>query len=166
MVVSSGPHLILPSHKPGEHIEACAALAAPRPGKLASISQLRDLLTGAIGAVSTARGTIHGPESPWKVLDDLEHEFRNRLGLKFLVSDPVPRKRLGLVHCVDYRMSLELLLHSNIDLVVFDQPGSCTEDPHGPRAHSRTYFHPVDPNPDEGFLLRVMVLAPRARPAP
>ncbi|KAH9882573.1 hypothetical protein J1614_000809 [Plenodomus biglobosus] len=141
--------------QPGEHIEACAVLATPRQGKLASISQLRHLLTGAIGAVRAAKSTIQSAASSWKLLDDLESEFRNRLDLNFLVPDPVPRKRLGLVHCVDYRMSLELLLHLNIDLVVFDQPGSCMEDPHGPLAHLRVSFHPVDLNPDEGFVQRL-----------
>ncbi|KAF2623214.1 hypothetical protein BU25DRAFT_350366 [Macroventuria anomochaeta] len=145
--------------QPGERIEACAALAAPQSGNVALISQLHDLLTGAIGAVSTAQNTIPGPVSPWQVFDNLENELRNRLGLKFLVPDPVPRRRIGLVHCLDYRMSLELLLHLNIDLVVFDQPGTCMEDPYGPRAHLRVSFHPVDLNPDDGFVQRLYLAA-------
>lgn len=139
--------------RPGERIEA---FTAPRSGKVAVISQLYDLLTAAIGAV---RSTTPDPESPWKVLDSLEDEFQNRLALQFLMPKPVPRKRVGLVQCLDYRMSLELLLHLNIDLVVFDEPGTCMEDPDGPLAHLRVSFHPIDLNPDDGFVQRLYLAA-------
>ncbi|KAF2184924.1 hypothetical protein K469DRAFT_727079 [Zopfia rhizophila CBS 207.26] len=145
--------------RPGERIESFTTFTAPRSGKVALISQLYDLLTAAIGAVSAVRNTTPGPESPWQVLDSLEHEFQNRLGLQFLMPEPVPRKRVGLVQCLDYRMSLELLLHLNMDLVVFDEPGACMEDPGSPLAHLRVSFHPIDLNPDDGFVQRLYLAA-------
>lgn len=145
--------------QPGEHIEAFTAFTEPRSGKVALISQLYNLLTAAIGAVSAVRNTTLDSESPWQVLDSLENEFQNRLGLKFLMPEPVPRKRVGLVQCLNYPMSLELLLHLNIDLVVFDEPGTCMEDPNSPIAHLRVSFHPIDLNPDDGFVQRLYLAA-------
>ncbi|KAF2126170.1 glutathione synthetase ATP-binding domain-like protein [Dothidotthia symphoricarpi CBS 119687] len=141
--------------RPGERIEAFTASKTPRSGKAALISELYDQLTTAIGAVSAIKNTTPGLESPWQVLDSIEQEFQNRLGLQFLVPEPVLRKRIGLVQCLDYRMSLELLLHLNIDLVVFDEPGTCMEDSNGPLAHLRESFHPIDLNPDDGFVQRL-----------
>ncbi|KAI9039797.1 ATP-grasp domain-containing protein [Aspergillus affinis] len=104
--------------QPGEYLEA---FAAPTTGKGTVISELYGLLTATIGAV---RSTAPDSSSPWHILNSLEHELQNRLGIHFLMSEPVRRKRVGLVQCLDYRMSLELLQHLNIDLVVFDEPGT------------------------------------------
>lgn len=142
--------------RPGERIEASTE---PGSEEVASTSQLYDLLTAAIGAVSSSSSSTTGPGSAWEMLDTLEDEFKNRLGLQFLVPKPVPRKRVGIVQCLDYRMSLELLLHLNIDLVVFDEPGTCMEDPDGPRAHLRASFHPIDLSPDDGFVQRLYLAA-------
>ncbi|KAK1139076.1 hypothetical protein N8T08_001322 [Aspergillus melleus] len=75
------------------------------------------------------------------------------------MSEPVRRKRVGLVQCLDYRMSLELLQHLNIDLVVLDEPGTCMEDSNGPLAHFRVSFYPIDLNPDGGFVQRLYIAA-------
>jgi hypothetical protein len=145
--------------QPGERIEAFTAV---QDESAASLQQLYQILSQAIGAVHAVNPNV---VSPWKVLDDCEIEFRNRLGLQFLLPDPVPRKRVGLVQSLNertgfvqskyYRMSLELLPHLNIDLVVFDEPGTCMEDPNGPYAHLRESFHPVDLTPDDGFSERL-----------
>lgn len=138
--------------RPGEHIEAFTPPGSG-PGKAALITQLYALLTTAIGAVKST--TLDPTSSPWQTLDGLERELENRLGLTLLMSEPVPRKRVGLVQCLDYRMSLELLLHLNIDLVVFDEPGTCMENPDGALATMRASFHPIDLTPDDGFVQRL-----------
>lgn len=145
--------------QPGERIEAFSAI---QNGSVTSLQQLYQFFSQTIGAVHAVNPKI---SSPWKLLDDIEIEFRDRLGLQFLLPDPVPRKRIGLVQGLNYRpgivqskyyrMSLELLPHLNVDLVVFDEPGSCMEDPKGPYAHLRESFYAFDLTPDDGFVERL-----------
>ncbi|KAF4629850.1 hypothetical protein G7Y89_g8283 [Cudoniella acicularis] len=143
--------------QPGELVKNFS-LPAPRPNqdKGVSIPQLYSLLIAAIGGI---KSTISGSESPWEVLGSLENEFKNRLGLQFLLPEPIPRRRVGLVRCKDDRMSNELLLYLNIDLVIFDAPGHFMEDPHGHSAHLRASFHAIDLNPDDGFVQRLYLAA-------
>lgn len=138
---------------PGERVEA---FKAPSPGEKASLTQLSDLFTATIGAIKV---TVAETESPWQILSRVESEVHNRLGVQFLMDEPVPRKRVGIVQCLDYRMSLELLQHLNIDLVIFDEPGTCMENPEGPLACLRVSFHPIDLNPDDGFVQRLYLAA-------
>jgi biotin carboxylase len=145
--------------QPGERIEAFTAVQGEAT---ASLQQLYQFLSQAIGAVHAINPDV---VSPWKVLDDVEIEFRNRLGLQFLLPNPVPRKRIGLVQGLNYRpgivqskyyrMSLELLPHLNVDLVVFDEPGSCMENSNGPYSHLRESFYALDLTPDDGFVERL-----------
>ncbi|GMF74633.1 hypothetical protein BDV35DRAFT_357021 [Aspergillus flavus] len=139
--------------QPGEYVEA---FAAPTTGKVTLILELYDLLTTAIGAIES---TTPDSNSLRHILNSLEHEVQNRLCIHFLMSEPVQRKRVGLVQCLDYRMSLELLQHLNIDLVVFDEPGTCMEDSNGPLTHLRVSFHTIDLNPDDGFVQRLYIAA-------
>ena len=141
--------------KPGEHIQA---FTAPMTGQKTSIAEFYEIFTAAIGAVSIEHAES-SLDSVWQVLNSLEYEVWNRMGIQFLLDQPVPRKRIGLVQCIDYRMSLELLSHLNIELVVFDEPGTCMEDPNSPLAYLRESFHPIDLSPDDGFTERLYCAA-------
>ncbi|CEJ94114.1 hypothetical protein VHEMI09665 [[Torrubiella] hemipterigena] len=135
--------------QPGEYIE-------PQTPSVSRVTQLNDLLSAAIGA---AHCIINDSESSQTGLDNLDTELRNRLDIRFLQAEPVPRTRLGIVQCLNYQMSLELLQHLNIHLVVFDEPGTLFEDPNGPLAYLRDSFHLIDLNPDETFTERLYAAA-------
>ncbi|KAB8364859.1 hypothetical protein FH972_024720 [Carpinus fangiana] len=137
---------------PGELIKAYTAKISTKP---VSTSQLYDLLMATAGAIKVNSSC----NAPWKALDRLEYEFRNRLGLRLLLPKPIPRKRVGLVRCKDDQMSMELIRHLGIDLVVFDAPGHFMEDSNGDWAHLRVSFHPVDLNPDKDFVERLHLVA-------
>ncbi|KAF1823288.1 uncharacterized protein K489DRAFT_379268 [Dissoconium aciculare CBS 342.82] len=133
--------------KPGEFIRGFAATGVDDP-----TSKLRALLSSTIGAM---RASSDETISSWSALDALENELQNRMALHFLLPDPIPRKRVGLVFCPSNTMSYELLLHLGIDLVVFDEPGHFMEDSTGPAAHLRSSFHTLDFTPDDGLVQRL-----------
>lgn len=139
--------------QPAEYIEAFTAPSMSGKG----ISELYSLLSVAIGA-SVAEAAPDADRAS-KLLQKIEQECQLRLTLQFLMPQPIERKRIGFINCLDCRMSLEVLLHLNMDLIVFDHPGACMEAETGPLTKLRVSFHVLDINADEGFAERLYLLA-------
>ena len=95
-----------------------------------------------------------------KALASLENELQNRIAYPWLLSSPMPGKRLAFVEGrkdieVSKRM-WEAASALGIALVVIDNPGHWLEDDKGPYAHLREAFVPTSIAVDEGFVDRVV----------
>ncbi|EEP77454.1 predicted protein [Uncinocarpus reesii 1704] len=117
------------------------------------LSQLSDILSACIGAVSVNESSFESIDYAMQALED---QVRHRLALEFLLPNAIPHKRVALVHCPRELLTYEAIRCLGLDLVVLDRPGHFLEDPNGPFAYLRESFHPIDLNVDDGLPQRIV----------
>lgn len=119
-------------------------------------SSLWDLLAAAVGSIQLhTTGSVTRLDQELAVL---EAEVLNRLSLPMLLPDPIPRKRLALLHGKPdwtttegiYRAAREM----EIDVYVLDEQGHWMQD--GPYTSFREAFIPIDMTVDDSLPLRVV----------
>ena len=120
-------------------------------------SQLPIVLSCAIGGL-----LVHGLEAG-KFEDELLHldnEFRNRFSFPWVQSNPVPCRRIAWVQGRENigvsRRAYEAARAMGVSLVMIDNPGHWLQDDHGPYAHLREAFIPVNIEVDQGFTQRIV----------
>ena len=114
-------------------------------------------IASAVGAVSL---NLAEYANPVEALALVETELRTRIAYPWLLSSPIPEKRLVIV---EGRKDIELSKRVweaasglGIKLVVIDEQGHWLENDKGPYAHLREAFVPTDITDDKGFVDRII----------
>ena len=122
-----------------------------------SPSQLPLVLSSAIGGL-----LVQGLEAG-KVDDELlrlDSEFRNRFSFSWVQANPVSHRRIAWVQGRENigvsRRAYEAARAMGVSIVMIDNPGHWLQDDHGPYAHLREAFIPVNIEVDQDFTQRIV----------
>lgn len=90
----------------------------------------------------------------------LDNEFKNRLSFPWLQAVPIVCRRIAWVQGRENigvsRQAYEAAQALGVSIVMIDNPGHWLEDDHGPYAHFREAFIPVNIEVDQGFTQRIV----------
>ncbi|PYH69938.1 glutathione synthetase ATP-binding domain-like protein [Aspergillus vadensis CBS 113365] len=123
-------------------------------GTAHDLSAHLSLSVGAILLDTSSGSGLHD------TLDSVEEALCNRISYPWVVSTPIPRKRLAWVEgrkdADASRRMYEAAAALGITLVIIDKPGHWSEDDYGPYAHLREGFIATNIDVNEGFVDRIV----------